>query len=31
VDVREKSELDTEAYNVPDLLHILLGELVIEK
>ena len=27
VDVREKSELDAEAYHVPDLLHISLGEL----
>ena len=27
VDVREKSELDAEAYDVPDLLHIPLGEL----
>ena len=27
VDVREKSELEAEAYDVPDLLHIPLGEL----
>lgn len=27
VDVREKSELDAEAYDVPNLLHIPLGEL----
>lgn len=26
VDVREKSELDAEAYDVPNLLHIPLGE-----